>query len=301
MQFPVRNSQGRPGHENALRACREHTDAVGDALLQLVSKSICHLRAARRVVEERNLGHEQGVFATDGQRVGLARRVHARKRRAFLVDEPDGLAQLFGRELDARNLLHHIGKRRNFVRPFLNVLRTLHLRHIHEIGLFVSAENFVRFLLAVARGFADIDVGNAEVRAGFTEMSAERRLDERAYARGQHLFAFGHPKLRAAAQARDGTAARDDDFIRHEHAERAEDLAALFLQLDELGRTDAVNFGYDEVVEGHAFRTVFLGQVDIAKGLRQSSAQKVVRVQIHAEIFPHCMIVSHVSPLLRAR
>ena len=209
----------------------------------------------------------------------------------------DGGRQVLGRQLVARLGLHLFGEQRDLVLPSRDVLLALHLRHVHDVGLLVGAQDLVGLLLAVARGLAHVHIGHAEIGAGPAEMRAQRRLDQRADAAGQHLLAFGHPELRAAAQPRDGAAAGDDHLVGHEHAERAEHLAALLLQLDELGRAHAVDLGHHEVVERHVLGAVLLREVRVAERHRQHGAQLVVRLQIHAQVFPHCLIVSHEGPL----
>ena len=132
-------------------------------------------------------------------------------------------------------------------------------------------------------------------------MGAQRRLHQRAHIARQHFLAIGHPELGSAAQARDRAAARNDDLIGHVHAKRAEHLAALFLQLNELGGANAVNIRYHEIVECHARGTVFLAQVHIAKRRGKHGAQLVMGLQVHAEALPHFTIVCHVRFPLRAK
>ena len=47
----------------------EYAHAVGDALLELVGELVGLLRAAGGVVEEGDLGHEQAIFARNGNAV----------------------------------------------------------------------------------------------------------------------------------------------------------------------------------------------------------------------------------------
>ena len=132
-------------------------------------------------------------------------------------------------------------------------------------------------------------------------MGAQRRLHQRTHVARQHFLAIGHPELGSAAQARDRAAARNDDLIGHVHAKRTEHLAALFLQLNELGGANAVNIRYHEIVECHARGTVFLAQVHIAKRRGKHGAQLVMGFQVHAEALPHFTIVCHVRFPLRAK
>ena len=118
---------------------------------------------------------------------------------------------------------------------------------------------------------------------------------------GSTFLAIGHPELGPAAQARDRAAARNNDFIGHVHAKRAEHLSALFLQLNELGRTNTMNVRYHEIIECHARWTVFLAQIHIAKRRGKHGAQLVMGFQVHAEVLPHFTIVCHVRFPLRAK
>lgn len=133
-------------------------------------------------------------------------------------------------------------------------------------------------------------------------MGAQRRLHQRTHIARQHFLAIGHPELGPAAQARDRAAARDNNFIGHVHTKRTEHLSALFLQLNELGRTNTVNVRYHEIIECHARWTVFLAQIYIAKRRGKHGAQLVMGFQVHAEALPHFTIVCHVRfPFVRRR
>ena len=294
VQLPVRNGQRRAGEKDALGPGRKDAHAVGDALLELVGELVGHLGAASRVVEERDLRHEQGVLAGNGDAVrGLAALVDACERAALGVDGLDGGGEVVDRQLAAGELLDHLREIGDLARPLLNVLRALHLRHVHDVGGLVGAEDLVGLLLAVAGGLAHVHVGHAEVRARMAEVRAERGLHQRAHAGGQHLFTGRHPELAAAAQPRDRAAACDDDLVGNVDAEGAEDLAAGFLQLDELLRADAVDVADDEIVERHVLGAVFLGQVHVAERLRQHRAELIVRLQVHSKAFPKVVTIGH--------
>lgn len=130
---------GVPGNQDTLGSLREHTYPVGNTLLKLIGKFVCLLSATLRIVEECNLGHEQSVLTRNrNTALVLGCRKDTRQSSAFSIDDLDGIGELFGGKLIASHALNFASKLSNFARPFLNVLGTLHLGHVHNVSLLVS-------------------------------------------------------------------------------------------------------------------------------------------------------------------
>ncbi|MDO4890827.1 MAG: hypothetical protein Q3963_05640, partial [Coriobacteriaceae bacterium] len=112
------------------------------------------------------------------------------------------------------------------------------------------------------------------------------------------LLAIGHPELAAAAQAGHDAIAGDDDLVGHVRAEGAEHLLALLLFLDKLGRADAMDISHDHVPKCHSLGTVLLRQERVAESGGQHRAQRVVRLEVHSQFFPHRMTIDRHGLLL---
>lgn len=60
-----------------------------------------------------------------------------------------------------------------------------------------------------------------------------------------------------------------------------------------------MDFRDHEVVERHGFGAVLLGKVYVAERAGQDSAEFIVRLKVHSQVFPHFMIIRHCeSPYL---
>ena len=140
VQLPIRNGHGRASNKDALRALGEYAHAVGDALLELVGELVGLLRAAGGVVEEGDLGHEQAIFTRNGNAVfGLRGIEHAGERTTLLVGKLDCRGEVFRRQLIAGEFFHHLREVSDFISPFVDVFRALHLRNVHHIRALVGA------------------------------------------------------------------------------------------------------------------------------------------------------------------
>ena len=281
VELPVGHGQGRACDQDALRPGRYHAHAVRNALLQLAGQLVAHLGAADRVVKEGDLHHQQRVPPGDGQAGGLAAVVDPGQGLALLVDDVDGLVQLLHGDGVAGEFLHLFRKFGNLILPLEDVLLPLHLGHVHDVQGHILTEDLIGFLLAVAGGLAHVHVRNAEEGAGPAQACAHAGLDEGAGALGQYGLAAGHPELAAAAQAGNDAVCRHDHLVRHIDTERAEDLAALLLLLDELLGPDAVDLRDHQIPEIHPLGPVLLGQEHIPHSGGQHLAQQVVVLQVH--------------------
>ena len=208
----------------------------------------------------------------------------------------NSLVQLFNGNLIAGELFHLLGKVSDFFLPLDDVLGTLHLGQIHDVHGNIFAQNLVCLLLAVAGGFTDVHISNPEEGAGLAQSCADGSLDQGAGSLGQNGLAVGNPELGAAAQTGDDTVGSDDNFIGNIDTEGTEDLTACLLGFDQLGGTDAVNFGDNQIPEIHSIGAIFLGKENVTDSGGQNLTQQVVVLQIHTQVFPHFYIVGHRKP-----
>ena len=62
--------------------------------LQLVRQLVCHLRAAHRIVEKRDLHHQKRISSADGDILCLSRLVQTSQCFPLFIDNMDRIAQL---------------------------------------------------------------------------------------------------------------------------------------------------------------------------------------------------------------